>query len=89
MKKLIMILSLISFAGTAYSAETVREKAEAKTNDVKREVKKTVDRAEEVICEQADKSCLAKKVKNRAKEAGQYSKDKVKQGANVIDNDKK
>jgi len=93
MKKLVMILSLISFATSvgisAYAAETVTEKAEAKTNNVKRAVKKKIHRTEEVICEKTDENCFAKKAANRAKETKEYAKDKVKEGANVIDNDKK
>jgi hypothetical protein len=87
MKILIIALSLISFAGSAFAAETVGEKASAKTNNVKREVKHKVNSVEEKICDKTDKTCFAEKAKNRTNETKDYSKDKAKEGKNVIDND--
>ena len=88
MKKLILVLSLFLFTNSAYAAETVGEKVDAKVSDVKREAKQKVNSAEEKICDKTDKNCLNKKAKNRASEAKDYVKDKTKEGANVIDNDK-
>lgn len=86
MKKLLTILSLILFANSAFSAETIGEKTDATVNDAKRSVKKTAHRGTEKICEKTDKNCFAKKASNRTSEAADYAKDKAKEGANVIDN---
>lgn len=86
MKILIIALSLISFAGSAFAAETIGEKASAKTNNVKRKMKHKVNSVEEGICDKTDKSCLAEKAKNRTNETKDYATDKVKEGKNVIDN---
>lgn len=88
MKKLVMILSLLAFTNSAFAAETIGEKAKATVNDVKRDVKQKVHKAGEKRCKQDDESCVAKKSRNKAKEAGDYTKDKIDEGINVIDNDK-
>lgn len=89
MKILATILSLAVLSSPmVYAAETVSEKATATTNDIKRDVKGKVHRVDEKICDMTDKSCVGKKVKNRAKEAGDYTKDKASEVKNVIDNDK-
>ena len=89
MKILMTVLSLILFTNTAFAAETVVEKVSAETNDAKRAVKKKVHKIEEKICDKTDKECLAKKVKNRTKEAKDYAKDKASEAVNVMDNDGK
>ncbi len=86
MKKLLTILSLILFANSAYSAETIGEKTNASVNDAKREVKKTAHRGEEKMCEKTDKNCFAKKASHRTSEAADYAKDKAKERTNMIDN---
>ena len=58
-------------------------------NDAQRGMNKAVHRVDEKICDALDKSCLAKKTKNRAQETKQYAKDKIEQGSNIISNDKK
>ncbi|MES2961713.1 MAG: hypothetical protein V4694_04955 [Pseudomonadota bacterium] len=86
MKILLTTLSLIFLAGSAYAVETVKEKEAAKAHDVKREEIKSAHRAEEQECEKTDKICLAKKAKNRTKEATIYTQDKVREGVNKVDN---
>jgi len=88
MKILIIALSLIGFINAAHASETIGEKVEVKTNDVKREVKKVVHRGQETICEKNNKNCFAKKVGHRASETKDYAKDKVSEGANIINEDK-
>lgn len=90
MKKILAtVLSSTLFVNAAHAAETVVEKVKSETNDVKRAVKKTAHRVDEKICEATDKSCLAKKVNNRATEVKDYAKDKTSEASNVIDNDTK
>ncbi len=71
--------------GATYAEETVGEKAEAAANDAVRGVKKGAHRAEEAVCMESDTKCLAEKAKNRAKEAGEYTKDKAKEVKNSVD----
>lgn len=88
MKKLLTILSLFAFMNAAQAAETISEKAKASGNNVKRSVKKKIHEGEEIIsCKENDKECLALKAKNRKEEAKDYTKDKIDQGKNIIDND--
>lgn len=90
MKKLIIALSLLMFAGSTYAAETIGEKTDATVNEAKRAVKSTSNRVGEKVCDKkTGKNCVAKKIKNKAKEAKDYTKDKAKEGTNIIDNDKK
>lgn len=89
MKKLITVLTLIGFINTASAAETIAEKIEVKTNNVKREMKKTAHRTEEKICDKTDNNCLAKKTDHRVNETKDYMKDKASEGKNIINNEQK
>lgn len=86
-KTLLTAISLAIFSTTAYGAETIGEKTEAKLRDAKREIKQEAHRIEEKICEKTDKNCFNKKVSNRAAEAKDYVKDKADAGINVVDGD--
>ncbi|MDB6060155.1 MAG: hypothetical protein JWM78_258 [Verrucomicrobiaceae bacterium] len=85
MKALIMTLALVGFVGSVHADETVKEKAQATTNDATRSVKKGVHRVEEAVCTEGDAKCLAKKAEHRAQEAGDYTKDKASEIKNDVD----
>lgn len=89
MKILLTIVSLFAFMNSAISAETVGEKVDAKTNNVKRAVKHVANKGEEIVCDKTSKNCFAKKVDHKAGEVAEYTKDKAKEGKNIVDNDSK
>ncbi len=82
MKILLTALTLILSANSVFAAETLGEKIDAKTNDAKRTAKGIRHRAEEATC---DQNCLKKKAKNRGEEVKDYSKDKLREGENAVD----
>ncbi len=87
MKKLLTILSFLTFMNSAFAAETIGEKVDAKANDAKRSIKSTINKGEEKVCDKTDKNCLPTKANNKAGEAKDYMKDKTKQGKNILDNE--
>lgn len=89
MRNLLTLISLFAFTGSAFAAETVGEKVDAKLNDAKRSAKHTLHKGEEALCAKGDTTCLAKKGKNRAEEAKDYVKDKTSEVKNIGDNDHK
>ena len=48
-----------------------------------------VNHGKEAICDKTNKNCFAKKVGNRANEAKDYTKDKVSEGMNIVDEERK
>ena len=85
MKVLIMTLVLTGFLAPIYAAETIGEKTEATTKDIKRAVKKGAHRASEALCAKGDAKCLAEKAKHRAEEGVDAVKDKASEIKNEID----
>lgn len=69
----------------ALSDETVSEKVVAKSNDVKRNLRKGSNRVQEAVCMEGDLKCAGKKVKNRTVEAKDATVDGVKEVKNKID----
>ncbi len=86
MKKIIMAAALMSLISVVHGAESVGEKAQATSNDAGRSVKKGVNRVKESVCMESDAKCLAEKAKHRALEGKDYTKDKVSEIKNKIDN---
>ncbi len=78
-----LALSLPAFAQSAQ--ETVKDTV----NDAKRGVKKGANRVEETLCTGTKAECAAKKVKNRAEEAGDAAKDKAIEVKDKLDSDSK
>ncbi len=60
-----------------------------RTNDAKCLVKRKAHKIDEKICEETDKTCFAKKVKNRAVEGEDCAKGKASEVVNVIGDDGK
>lgn len=89
MKTILMSLALIGLMGAAHAEETLGEKAEATGNNVKRSIKKGVNRTKEAVCAKSDAKCLAEKAKHRGEEAVDYTKDKAGEIKNTIDSDTK
>ena len=93
MKQIILIISLLAFTGFAHAEETMGEKAEAKTKDVHRSMKKGAHRAEEKMCGkltgEAKTTCMAKKAKHRVEETKDAVKDEASEMKNKMDSDKK
>lgn len=88
MKIFITLLTLFAFTNSAYAAETVVEKGQAKAHDIKRGGKKKVHEVEDRYCTNVtEKNCYAKNTSNKASEVKEYTKDKVSQGSNIIDNE--
>lgn len=86
MKKIVIALALFGFLGaTAHAEETMGEKAKATTNDVKRGVKKGVNRTKEAFCAEGDVKCLKDKAANRIEEGVDATKDKAKEVKNNVD----
>ena len=84
--KIFAISSLVALISTsAIAAETIQEKKEAVTNDVKRDAKKSINRVEEAACMEGDVKCAGQKAKNRIEEAGDATKDKTKELKNKVD----
>ncbi|AEJ01851.1 hypothetical protein Nit79A3_2060 [Nitrosomonas sp. Is79A3] len=82
---LLMILAIGLFFSTAHAAETLPEKSEAVSKDIKREANKAVDRIEEGTCTDTDVECTKKKLENRGKEGTDLIKDKSSEMKNKID----
>ena len=71
----------LSFAGlsSAYAEETVGEKVKEGWQDTKKNAKQTWRNAKGELCEMVDgkAQCMAKRAKNKAKNAGDEVKDAV------------
>lgn len=89
MKALIIAMAILGLTGMTYADETVKEKAQAVGQDIKRGVKKGAHRVEEAVCPDSDAECMAKKAKHRVEEGADYTKDKAKEIKNDVDSDKK
>ena len=82
---LLMIVTLGLFFSTAHATETLPEKSEAVSKDIKREANKAVDRIEEGTCTDTDVECTKKKLENRGKEGTDLIEDKSSEMKNKID----
>lgn len=82
MKKHIVSLfaAVALVSGTAFADETYPEKAKEAGNEVKRQGRKTGNRAEEALCTGSKADCDKKKAKNRVNE----TKDKVSDEADEL-----
>lgn len=87
MKTLMSLLAgLAMLTGTvAFAEETVPEKAKATTNDVKRQARKTGNRVDESVCTGTKAECAAGKVKHRANEGKENTKEKTDEMKNKVD----
>ena len=86
MKKLIIAtLTVMAFSSTSFAEETMGEKAQVKAKDVKRSIKKGAHKTSETVCIKSDTKCMADKIENRTKEAGEVIQDKAVEVKNKID----
>lgn len=79
----LLILSLS--CATLFATETVSEKAQATSNDIKRDANKAVNRVQESACTGSDAECAKQKIGNRAEEAKDTIKDKSSEMKNKMD----
>lgn len=84
LSNLLMILILGLFISTANATETLPEKGEAVSKDIKRDANKAVDRIEEATCTDTDVECAKRKIENRAEEGKDLIKDKSSEIKNKI-----
>lgn len=82
---LISVFILTVASQVALADETVSEKVEASSNNVKRTLRKGSNRVQEAVCMEGDLKCASKKVKNRSVEAKDSTVDAVKEVKNKID----
>lgn len=80
----LLAISSVSMANEEYG-EAGTEKAEAELRNAKRKAKKATHRASEATCTEGAVGCTGEKIKNRAIEAKDYTKDKAKQLKNKVD----
>ena len=81
----LFLLTLGFVLSTAYATETVTEKVEATSKELKREAKKTVNRAEEALCTESEAECMKQKMKHRTEEALEAVRDKTTDLKNKLD----
>ncbi len=81
----ILYAAFLTLTLSAYADETVSEQLKAKTNNVKRAVKKASHRLNEAVCAENDLKCASKKVKNRAIEVKDATVDGAKELKHKID----
>lgn len=82
---LVLFGALSTMAVSAMAEETWSEKAGAKGNDVKRELKKAGNRIEEGACMEGDIKCGARKAGNRVEEAKDATVDGAKKVKSKVD----
>ncbi|MDP1785875.1 hypothetical protein [Nitrosomonas sp.] len=82
---ILLVITISLFFSTAYATETLPEKGEAVSKDIKREANKAVDRIEEGTCTDTDVECTKKKLENRGKEGTDLIEDKSSEMKNKID----
>ncbi|SFU45094.1 ATP synthase B/B' CF(0) [Nitrosomonas eutropha] len=78
-----LIMSL-SFSG-AFAEESLIEKLDTQTDNMKRSTNKAINRAKEAACTDSEAECLKQKAKNRANETYDAAKDKASEIKNKID----
>jgi len=77
MKTMILAIALLITGAMSF--------AETTADDAERAIKKGAHRTEETMCAEGQAKCLAKKIKHRADEAKDYTKDKTKEMKNDMD----
>lgn len=85
LSKLLLMLATSLMLSTAYATETITEKGEATSKDIKRDANKAVDRVEEATCTGTEAECAKRKIENRAEEAKDTIKDKSSEIKNKMD----
>ncbi|MCH9697167.1 MAG: hypothetical protein K0U68_03605 [Gammaproteobacteria bacterium] len=87
MKQLIFVLivGLMIQPLILHAEETLEEKFEDKTNDLKRASELQKNRVEEALCAEGDLACLKEKASNRLEETGKAIGDKASEIKNDID----
>ncbi len=78
---------MMGMASASFAEETMKEKAAATGNDVKRSAKKAGNRVKEAFCAEGDVKCAAKKAGHRIEEGAEYTKDKASEAKNAVDSD--
>lgn len=74
---LTMFLSAGLFSIVSIAEETVQEKIEVQSKDVKRSVKKGYHKAKEMTCLKSDEKCLKQKLKYRRMELIEQMEDHI------------
>lgn len=81
----VVLVTLGLILSTAHATETVPEKVEASSKELKREANETVNRATEALCTESEAECLKRKMENRADETWEAVKDKATDLKNKLD----
>ena len=87
-KLLIAILLMLSFGAThfAFAEETTGEKVEHQMDKASDNVKKSMRKADDKLCDAThDKNCVGKKLKHKTQNIEDATKTKVKEEKNKID----
>lgn len=85
MKLMITLVLALGYFSFAQADETVPEKVQVKSKDVKRATKKGVNRMKEMVCAEGDAKCLTKKAKHRVEEGAETVGDKTKEVVHKVD----
>lgn len=87
MKQSNLFLALIMclFFSTAHATETLSEKGEAVSKDMKRDINKPVNRMGESTCTSTDTECGKRKIENRAEEGKDLIKDESSEMKDKVD----
>ncbi len=80
---LMLVISL--FFSTTQATETLSEKGQAVSKDIKRDADRSINRVEEVTCTGTDAECAKRRIENRAEEGKDFIKDKSSEMKNKID----
>ena len=82
---LLLMLAMFLVFSTAYATETMTEKGEATSKDIKRDANKVINRVDEPTCTGTEAECAKRKIENRAGEAKDTVKDKSSEIKNKMD----
>lgn len=85
LSNLLLILAVSLVFSNAYATETITEKGEAASKDIKRDANKAVNRVDEATCTGTEAECAKGKIENRAGEAKDTVKDKSGEIKNKMD----
>jgi hypothetical protein len=88
MKRTNLLLTLIAglfFSTTLIATETLTEKGEAVSKEIKRDANKAINRVDEATCTGTDVECAKRKLDNRTEEATDLIKDKSSEIKNKVD----
>lgn len=85
MKLILILIFGLSSSHFVLAEETVAESMEVKTNNVKRSIKKGINKIKEENCRKGKVKCLTIKSGHKIDEATESASDKTKEVINKID----